>query len=56
VETVRVRPLRERPELCAFFARQFEIEWPDWYGPNGEADAAADLEAAGAAPAMGQKL
>jgi GNAT superfamily N-acetyltransferase len=41
---VTVRPLRERPELCAFFARQFEIEWPAWYGPNGEADAAADLK------------
>jgi hypothetical protein len=26
---VTVRPLRERPELCAFFAQQFEIEWPD---------------------------
>jgi GNAT superfamily N-acetyltransferase len=42
--TVTVIPLRERPELCAFFARQFEIEWPDWYGPNGKADAAADLK------------
>lgn len=41
---VTVRPLRERPELCAFFARQFVIEWPDWYGPNGKADAAADLK------------
>lgn len=39
-----VRPLREQPELCAFFARQFEIEWPDWYGPNGKSYAAADLK------------
>ena len=42
--TVTVIPLRERPELCAFFARQFEIEWPDWYGASGKADAAADLK------------
>lgn len=41
--TMTVRPLREQPELCAFFARRFEIEWPDWYGPNGKSDAAADL-------------
>lgn len=41
---VTVTPLRERPELCAFFVRQFELEWPEWYGPNGKADAAADLE------------
>lgn len=41
---VTVWRLRERPELCAFFARQCEIEWPDWYGPNGAADAAADLK------------
>lgn len=41
---VTVIPLRQRAELCAFFARQFEIEWPGWYGPNGKADAAADLK------------
>jgi GNAT superfamily N-acetyltransferase len=40
-----VIPLRERPELCAFFAKQFETEWPNWYGFGGQGDAAADLSA-----------
>lgn len=26
--------LRLRPESCAFIARQFESEWPRWYGPG----------------------
>lgn len=38
-----VIPLRDRPDLCAFFAEQFEAEWPDWYGRGGRGDAAADL-------------
>jgi GNAT superfamily N-acetyltransferase len=41
---VTVIPLRERPELCEFFARHFELEWPDWYGSNWKGDAAADLK------------
>lgn len=40
-----VIPLRERPDLCAFFAEQFEAEWPNWYGRGGRGDAAADLSA-----------
>jgi GNAT superfamily N-acetyltransferase len=40
-----VIPLRERPEFCAFFAQQFKSEWPSWYGPGGQGDAAEDLEA-----------
>jgi GNAT superfamily N-acetyltransferase len=40
-----VVPLRERPDLCAFFAEQFEAVWPTWYGPGGPGDAAADLSA-----------
>ena len=40
-----VIPLRERPEFCAFFARQFEAEWPNWYGPGGSGSASEDLKA-----------
>ena len=40
-----VIPLRERPEFCAFFARQFEAEWPNWYGPGGQGNAGEDLKA-----------
>jgi GNAT superfamily N-acetyltransferase len=40
-----VIPLRQRPEFCAFFAQQFESEWPKWYGPGGEGDAREDLHA-----------
>jgi len=40
-----VIPLRERPDLCAFFAEQFEAEWPDWYGPGGRGDVEGDLNA-----------
>ena len=39
----RVVALRKCPEHCAFFARAFEDEWPDWYGPGGRGDAHADL-------------
>ena len=46
--------LRDAPQLCAFFAEQFEAEWPDWYGSGGRGDAVADLIAfanpAGALP------
>jgi len=35
--------LRQRPEFCEFFARQFEAEWPNWYGPGGQGNATADL-------------
>jgi GNAT superfamily N-acetyltransferase len=40
-----VIPLRDRADLCGFFAEQFESEWPNWYGPGGRGDAAADLSA-----------
>lgn len=42
---VTVTPLRERADLCGFFARHFEAEWPHWYGPARRGDAAADLDA-----------
>ncbi|HWC01839.1 MAG TPA: GNAT family N-acetyltransferase [Methylomirabilota bacterium] len=38
-----VIPLRQRPDLCSFFATCFESEWPDWYGPDKKADANSDL-------------
>ena len=44
-EMTTVVPLRERPDLCDFFARRFESEWSSWYGPGGRGDAAADLRA-----------
>lgn len=40
-----VIPLRERPDLCDFFARRFESEWSSWYGPGGRGEAAGDLRA-----------
>ena len=40
-----VIPLRQRPAFCAFFAEQFESEWPKWYGPGGRGDAREDLQA-----------
>lgn len=47
-------PLRRRPEVCHFFAECFEVEWPDWHGRNGKADAKSDLlefaNSAGALP------
>jgi len=42
---VLVVPLRERPECVPFFARQFVLEWPAWYGPGGQGSAMADLNA-----------
>ncbi len=38
-----VMPLRERSDVCAFFVQRFEAEWPEWYGPDGKADAKSDL-------------
>ena len=40
---VTVIPLRDRPDLCAFFAHRFEVEWPNWYGPGGRGNAGEDL-------------
>lgn len=40
-----VTPLRQRPEFCGYFAQHFESEWPEWYGPGGQGNARADLEA-----------
>ena len=42
---VTVIPLRQRPDICAFFAKQFEAEWSHWYGPGGRGNATADLSA-----------
>ena len=42
---VTVIPLRQRPEFRAFFAAQFESEWPRWYGPGGPGNAREDLDA-----------
>jgi GNAT superfamily N-acetyltransferase len=39
-----VRPLREYPQLCAFFAEAFKQEWTEWYGPGGRGDADADVQ------------
>jgi GNAT superfamily N-acetyltransferase len=36
-------PLRQRSDLVSFFAQCFEVEWPDWYGADREADARSDL-------------
>jgi GNAT superfamily N-acetyltransferase len=44
-EVITVIPLRQRPEFCAFFAQQFESEWPGWYGPGGQGSARDDLAA-----------
>jgi GNAT superfamily N-acetyltransferase len=38
-----IRPLRDCPGAAAPLAAAFEQEWPDWYGPGGQGDAAADL-------------
>ena len=35
--------LADRPHLLPQLARGYEAEWPDWYGPAGPGDAAADL-------------
>jgi len=40
-----IRPLRDCPEAIAPLAAAFRVEWPDWYGPGGPGDAAADLAA-----------
>lgn len=40
-----VIPLRQRPELAAFFVEPFKTEWPAWYGAGGQGDATADLNA-----------
>lgn len=40
-----IRLLRDCPEALAPLAAAFRSEWPDWYGPGGPGDAAADLAA-----------
>jgi N-acetylglutamate synthase-like GNAT family acetyltransferase len=42
---VIVEPLRHHADFVAEFARHFEQEWPDWYGPSGPGSAAQDLAA-----------
>lgn len=41
----RIHPLRDCPGAISALAAAFEAEWPDWYGPGGRGDAAADLAA-----------
>ncbi len=40
-----IRPLRDCPEAARALVAAFEAEWPNWYGPGGQGDAAADLAA-----------
>jgi GNAT superfamily N-acetyltransferase len=40
-----IRPLRYCADAAAPLAAALEREWPDWYGPGGEGDAAADIAA-----------
>lgn len=42
---VSIRPLRDCPGAAGPLAAAFEAEWPNWYGPGGQGDAAADLAA-----------
>lgn len=42
---IAVALLAEHPEATADLRRLFENEWPDYYGPEGPGDAAADLAA-----------
>jgi GNAT superfamily N-acetyltransferase len=42
---ISIRPLRDCLTALAPLAAAFEAEWPDWYGPGGPGDAAADLAA-----------
>jgi GNAT superfamily N-acetyltransferase len=44
-DDIRIHPLRDCPDAVSALARAFEAEWPDWYGPGGPGDAAADLAA-----------
>ena len=43
---MRIVPLSEAPAARPQLARWFAAEWPNWYGPGGKGDAAADLAAA----------
>ena len=38
-----VEPLRYHSEFVSEFARHFEQEWPEWYGPSGPGNATQDL-------------
>jgi GNAT superfamily N-acetyltransferase len=42
---VIVEPLRHHSRLVSEFARHFEQEWPEWYGPSGPGNATQDLTA-----------
>ena len=44
-DCILIRPLRDCPEAIPRLVAAFEAEWPDWYGPPGPGDAAADLAA-----------
>lgn len=42
---VRIAPLSAYPQVMPLLRRWFKEEWPDYYGPGGEGDAAQDLRA-----------
>ena len=45
VPAFMIEPLSDHRELLPLLQRWFVAEWPDWYGPSGQGDAVADLEA-----------
>jgi hypothetical protein len=42
---ISIYPSRQHLQAAAPLAAAFEREWPRWYGPGGEGNAAADLAA-----------
>ena len=44
-DRIEIEPLARHPEALKPLAAAFRAEWPDWYGPDGPGDAAADLRA-----------
>jgi GNAT superfamily N-acetyltransferase len=42
---IEIGLLADRPELIEQLAQAYEAAWPAWYGPGGQGDARADLEA-----------
>jgi GNAT superfamily N-acetyltransferase len=42
---IEIGLLADRPELIGQLAEAYEAAWPGWYGPGGQGDARADLEA-----------
>jgi GNAT superfamily N-acetyltransferase len=44
-EGILICPLRDCSGAISALVSAFEAEWPGWYGPGGQGDAAADLAA-----------